>query len=105
MKQFDDRGLKQAGIRLDRHRRRDRRRFVGEHGRTRFGVVTPPAHYSPRTTRLENKAYVDAFMKANNGMRPNFHYSAATTACIFIYAAVKKTGGVANDLALSKMKG
>ena len=50
-------------------------------------------HYSAAHPSPENKAYVDAFMKANKGMRPNFHSVGGYDGMHLIYEAVKKTGG------------
>src|SRR5438046_766110 len=45
-------------------------------------------------------------MKANNGMRPNFHSVGGYDGMHLIYEAVKKTGGTANGEALVEaMKG
>ena len=61
-------------------------------GAPALGVVTS-FHYSAAHPSAENKAYVDAFMKANNGMRPNFHSVGGYDGMHLIYEAVKKTGG------------
>ena len=50
-------------------------------------------HYSAAHPSTENKAYVDAFMKANNGMRPNFMSVGGYDGTHLIYEALKKTGG------------
>jgi branched-chain amino acid transport system substrate-binding protein len=50
-------------------------------------------HYSAAHPSPENKAYVDGFMKANGGMRPNFHSVGGYDGMHLIYEAVKKTGG------------
>ncbi len=72
MKQFEDRGLKQAGIRLIGTGDVTDDDLLESMGAPAVGVITS-FHYSAAHESPENKAYVDAFMKANNGMRPNFH--------------------------------
>ena len=91
MKQFADRGLDATpASRLIGTGDVARRRSPRQHraGGARRGDVAPLFGGAPSP---ENKAYVDAFMKANKGMRPNFIRSAATTACTSIYEALKKS--------------
>ena len=61
-------------------------------GAPALGVVSSH-HYSAAHPSPENKAYVDGFMKANGGMRPNFHSVGGYDGMHLIYEAVKKTGG------------
>jgi branched-chain amino acid transport system substrate-binding protein len=69
------------------------------------GVVTS-FHYSAAHDSPENKAYVDGFMKANPGMRPNFHSVGGYDGMHVIYEALKKTGGDTNgDKLVDAMKG
>jgi len=59
------------------------------------------AHNSPT-----NKAYVDAFRKANNGLRPNFMSVGGYDGMHVIYEALKKTNGSTDgDALMSAMKG
>ena len=69
MKQFDERGLKQAGIRLIGTGDVTDDDLLESMGAPAVGVITS-FHYSAAHDSPENKAYVDGFMKANNGMRP-----------------------------------
>ena len=69
-----------------RHRRRHRRRPARGMGAPAVGVITS-FHYSAAHDSPENKAYVDAFMKANNGMRPNFHSVGGYDGMHLIYEA------------------
>ena len=64
-----------------------------------LGVVTRTTT-RPRTTRPENKAFVDAFTKANNGMRPNFMAVGGYDGMQLIYEALKTTKGDADGDAL-----
>ena len=89
MKQFDERGLKQAGIRLIGTGDVTDDDLLETMGAPAVGVITS-FHYSAAHDSPENKAYVDAFMKANNGMRPNFHSVGGYDGMHLIYEAVKK---------------
>jgi branched-chain amino acid transport system substrate-binding protein len=91
MKQFDERGLKQAGIRMIGTGDVTDDDLLESMGAPSVGVITS-FHYSAAHDSPENKAYVDAFMKANNGMRPNFHSVGGYDGMHAIYEAVKKAG-------------
>jgi branched-chain amino acid transport system substrate-binding protein len=91
MKQFDERGLKQAGIRLIGTGDVTDDDLLESMGAPAVGIITS-FHYSAAHDSPENKAYVDAFMKANNGMRPNFHSLGGYDGMHLIYEAVKKAG-------------
>jgi branched-chain amino acid transport system substrate-binding protein len=70
-----------------------------------LGVVTTH-HYSAAHPSPENKAFVEAFQKANNGMRPNFMAVAAYDGMNLLYKALEKTGGKSDgDSLLAAMKG
>ena len=74
-------------------------------GAPAVGVITS-FHYSAAHDSPENKAYVDAFMKANNGMRPNFHSVGGYDGMHLIYEAVKKAGANADgEQLVEAMKG
>ena len=74
-------------------------------GAVAVGVVTS-FHYSAAHDSPENKAYVDAFMKANNGMRPNFHSVGGYDGMHLIYEAAKAAGADAKgDKLVEVMKG
>ena len=70
-----------------------------------IGTVT--AHiYSADHDSPMNKAFVAAFEKANNGMRPNFMAVGGYDGMHLIYEALKKTGGKTDgDLLIAAMKG
>ena len=91
MKQFEDRGLKQAGIRLIGTGDVTDDDLLVSMGAPAVGVVTS-FHYSAAHDSPENKAYVDGMMKANNGMRPNFHSVGGYDGMQLIYEALKKAG-------------
>jgi len=91
MKQFDERGLKQAGIRLIGTGDVTDDDLLVSMGAPAVGIITS-FHYSAAHDSPENKAYVDAMMKANNGMRPNFHSVGGYDGMHLIYEALKKAG-------------
>ena len=92
MKQFAERGLAASGIRLICTGDVLDDDLLDAIGAPALGVVSSH-HYSAAHDSPENKAYVDAFMKANKGMRPNFHSVGGYDGMHLIYEAVKKTGG------------
>ena len=105
MKQFNDRGLKDAGIRMIGTGDVVDDDLLEGMGAIAVGVVTS-FHYSAAHDSPENKAYVDGFMKANPGMRPNFHSVGGYDGMHVIYEALKKTGGDTNgDKLVEAMKG
>src|SRR5437899_905513 len=105
MKQFDERGLKQAGIRLIGTGDVTDDDLLVSMGAPAVGVITS-FHYSAAHDSPENKAYVDAMMKANNGMRPNFHSVGGYDGMHLIYEALKKAGANATgEQLVEAMKG
>ncbi|HKP65529.1 MAG TPA: ABC transporter substrate-binding protein [Casimicrobiaceae bacterium] len=105
MKQFDDRGLKAAGIKIIGTGDVVDDDLLESMGAVAVGVVTS-FHYSAAHDSPENKAYVDAFMKANNGMRPNFHSVGGYDGMHLIYEAAKAAGADAKgDKLVEVMKG
>ena len=74
-------------------------------GDVALGVITTH-HYSAAHDSAANKAYVEAFKKANNGMRPNFMAVGGYDGMHLIYEALKKTNGATDGEALVEaMKG
>jgi branched-chain amino acid transport system substrate-binding protein len=92
LKQFADRELRESGVALI---------CTGDVlDDDLLEAIGPPAlrtisshHYSAAHHSPENKAYVDAFMKANAGMRPNFHSVGGYDGAHLIYESLRKTGG------------
>ncbi len=104
MKQFNDRGLKQAGIRMIGTGDVVDDDLLESMGEVAVGVVTS-FHYSAAHDSPENKAYVDAFMKANH-VRPNFHSVGGYDGMHLIYEAFRKAGANADgDKIVEAMKG
>lgn len=105
LKQFTERGLAAAGVRLICTGDVLDDDLMASIGPAAAGVVSSH-HYSAAHPSAENKAYVDAFQKANKGMRPNFHSVGAHDGMHLLYQALKKTGGDSNgDKLLAAMKG
>ena len=104
MKQFADRGLKEAGIRMIGTGDVVDDDLLEGMGATALGVITS-FHYSAAHDSPENKDYVDAFMKANK-FRPNFHSVGGYDGMHLIYEAVRKAGpGADGDKLVEAMKG
>ncbi len=105
MKQFEERGLKQAGIRMIGTGDVTDDDLLESMGAPAVGVITS-FHYSAAHESPENRAYVDGFMKANNGMRPNFHSVGGYDGMHLIYEAVKKAGpNATGEQLVEAMKG
>jgi len=75
------------------------------YGDVALGIIT--AHfYATAHPSAKNKAYTEAFSKANPGMRPNFMSVGGYDGMHMIYEALKKTGGKADgDSLVAAMKG
>ena len=104
MKQFAERGLDKAGIRLIAEGSVTDDDVLDSMGDVALGVVTAH-HYSAAHNSALNKRFVDAFSKANNGLRPNFMAVGAYDGMRVIYEAVKATQGASGDVLLQAMMG
>ena len=105
LKQFAERGLRESGINLICTGDVLDDDLLDTIGQPALGIVSSH-HYSAAHPSPENKAYVDGFMKANGGMRPNFHSVGGYDGMHLIYEAVKKTGGAADgEKIVAAMKG
>jgi len=105
LKQFAERGLKEAGISLIGPGDVLDDDILEAIGPPALGMITSH-HYSAAHPSPENKAYIDAFMKANNGMRPNFMSVGGYDGMHPIYEALKKTGGATDgEKLVESMKG
>ena len=105
VKQFVERGLDKAGIKLIGPGDTMDDDLLNGMGDAVIGTVT--AHmYSADHDSATNKAFVAAFEKANGGMRPNFMAVSAYDGMHLIYEALKKTGGKTDgDSLIDAMKG
>jgi len=105
MKQFAERGLAAAGIKLIGTGDTTDDDILESMGNAALGAITSH-HYSAAHPSPENKAYVAAFMKANGGMRPNFMSVGGYDGMRLIIEALKKTGGSADgDKFMDAVKG
>jgi branched-chain amino acid transport system substrate-binding protein len=105
MKQFLERGLDKSGVRLICTGDVTDDDQLNGMGDVALGVVSTH-HYSAAHDSPENKAFVEAFKKANSGMRPNFMAMGGYDGMRLIYDALKKTNGSTDgDALLAAMKG
>ena len=105
MKQFVERGMDKAGIRMIGTGDVTDDDQLNDIGDGALGVVTSH-HYSAAHPSAANKKFVEAFGKANKGLRPNFMAVGGYDGMRVIYEALKKTGGKGDgDALLAAMKG
>jgi branched-chain amino acid transport system substrate-binding protein len=105
MKQFAERGLDKAGIKLIGTGDVTDDDILNSMGDVAMGVVTSH-HYSAAHNSPVNKKFVEAFMKANNNLRPNFMAVGGYDGMRLIYESLKKTKGAGGgDALLAAMKG
>jgi branched-chain amino acid transport system substrate-binding protein len=105
MKQFLERGMDKAGIRLIGTGDVTDDDQLNDMGDGALGVVTSH-HYSASHPSAMNKKFVEAFGKANKGMRPNFMAVGGYDGMRVIYEALKATKGQGGgDALLAAMKG
>lgn len=105
MNQFKERGLAQAGVRLIGDGGITDDDFLATLGDGALDVVTS-FHYSAAHDSDANRQFVQAFQKANKGMRPNFMAVGGYDGMRVIYRAIEATHGKAQGQALvAAMKG
>lgn len=104
MKQFSERGLDKAGIRLIAEGSVTDDDIINSMGDVALGTVTAH-HYSAAHNSPLNRQFVEAFGKANNGDRPNFMAVGAYDGMRVIYEAAKLSRGVGGEALLQAMKG
>jgi len=104
MKQFVERGLDRSGIRLIGPGDVTDDDLLNNMGDVALGAITTQ-HYSAAHDSPENKAFVEAFKKANNGMRPNFMAVGGYDGMHLIYEGLKKTNGTGGQALIDAMKG
>ncbi|MBC7468563.1 MAG: ABC transporter substrate-binding protein [Ramlibacter sp.] len=105
MKQFVERGMDKAGIRLIGTGDVTDDDQINDIGDGALGVVTSH-HYSAAHPSAVNKKFVADFKKANKGLRPNFMAVGGYDGMRVIYEALRKTGGKGDgDALLAAMKG
>jgi branched-chain amino acid transport system substrate-binding protein len=104
MKQFAERGLDKAGIKFIAEGSVTDDDILNSMGETAVGVVSAH-HYSAAHNSPLNKKFVEAFSKANNGLRPNFMAVGAYDGMRVIYEAAKSSKGAEGETLLNAMKG
>jgi branched-chain amino acid transport system substrate-binding protein len=105
VKQFVERGLDKSGIKLIATGDVTDDDQLNGMGDVVIGVINTH-NYSAAHDSPANKAYVEAFKKANGGMRPNFMSVGGYDGMHLIYEALKKTGGATDGTKLVEaMKG
>jgi len=106
MKQFLERGMDKAGIKLIGTGDLTDDDQLNDMGEGTLGVVTAH-HYSAAHPSALNKKFVEAFKKANNGLRPNFMAVGGYDGMRVIYEALKNTKGGqgGGEAMLAAMKG
>ncbi len=104
MKQFAERGLDKSGIRLIGTGDVTDDDILDAMGDVALGVVTAH-HYSAAHDSPENKAFVEAFKKANGGLRPNFMAVQGYDGMHALYEGLKKAGGASGAALVDAMKG
>ena len=105
MKQFAERGLDKAGIRMIAEGSVTDDDILNDMGDVALGVVTAH-HYSAAHNSVMNKKFVESFGKANQGLRPNFMAVGGYDGMRVIHQALKAQGGKSGGEALlASMKG
>ena len=105
MKQFLERGMDKAGIKLIGTGDITDDDQLNDMGDGALGVVTSH-HYSASHPSALNKKFVEAFGKANKGLRPNFMAVGGYDGMRVIYEALRATKGKGDgDALLAAMKG
>jgi branched-chain amino acid transport system substrate-binding protein len=104
MKQFAERGLDKSGIRLIGTGDVTDDDILNGMGDVALGITTAH-HYSAAHDSPQNKAYVEAFKKANNGLRPNFMSVGGYDGMHALYEGLKKTRGEGGEALVAAMKG
>ena len=105
LKQFAERGLDKAGIKLIGEGSVADDEILNDMGDVALGLVTSHP-YSASHNSPANKKFVEAFMKQSKGVRPNFFGVAAYDGMRVIFEAVKATKGTGDGVALvNAMKG
>lgn len=104
MKQYVERGLDKSGIRLIGTGDLTDDDILESIGDVALGIVNAH-HYSAAHNSPENKAFVEAFRRANNGLRPNFMAIGGYDGMHALYEGLKKTNGAGGEALVDAMKG
>jgi branched-chain amino acid transport system substrate-binding protein len=105
MRQYAERGLNQSGIKLIGVGDITDDAVLNQAGDAMLGVITAMQYSAAHPSPL-NKAFVEGFKRAGDGIRPDHMGVGVYDALHLIYAAINKTGGNANgDALIAAMKG
>ena len=105
IRQFIERGLDKSGIKLFGAGDLTDDDLLNAMGDVVIGTETA-YFYSASHSSERNKTFVEAFKKANSGMRPNFFGVSGYDGMHAIYEALKETGGSTDgDAMVGAMKG
>ena len=106
MKGYEERGLKQAGIKLIATGDITDDGVLEAMGDPTLGLITS-FHYSAAHNSPENAAFKKAFAEVNGDkLRPNFMAAAGYDGMAAIYEALKKTGGSTDaEMLIAALKG
>jgi branched-chain amino acid transport system substrate-binding protein len=104
MKQFAERGLGKAGIQLLGTGDVVDDDVLNDMGDVALGAITSH-HYSAAHPSAFNKKFVEAFEKANKGMRPNFMAVGGYDGMHVIMEGLKTTKGAGGEALVNAMKG
>jgi len=106
MKGYEERGLKEAGIKLLATGDITDDTVLDTMGAPALGLITS-FHYSADHKSPENEAFKKAYVEANGSkMRPNFMACAGYDGMALLYEALKKTNGsTEGDKLVAAMKG
>ena len=103
MKQFAERGLDKAGIKLIGTGDVTDDDILNDMGDVALGVVTSH-HYSAAHKSPANQKFVEAFTQANKGMRPNFMAVGGYDGMRLILEGLKATKGQGGEALINAMK-
>jgi branched-chain amino acid transport system substrate-binding protein len=104
MKQFAERGLDKAGIKLIGTGDVTDDDLLNDMGDVALGAITSHQYSADHPSEM-NKKFVAAFKAANKGMRPNFFAVSGYDGMHVIYNALKQTKGAGGQALLDAMKG
>jgi branched-chain amino acid transport system substrate-binding protein len=104
LKQFNERGLDKAGIKLIGDGSVTDDDQLPDMGDSALGAITA-FHYSAAHRSAANQKFVEAFKAANKGLRPNFMAVGGWDGMHVIYKALEASKGQGGDELLAAMKG
>jgi len=104
MKQFAERGLDKAGIKLIGPGDIVDDDVLGQMGDVALGTITSH-HYSAAHPSALNKKFVESIEKANKGMRPSFMAVGGYDGMRVIMEGLKATNGAGGEALVNAMKG